>query len=57
VKPTHFFTATDTWIFAELEHARKRGITGLVRELEQELRNREEGAQNPEELIADTEQR
>jgi hypothetical protein len=57
VKSTHFFTATDTWIFAELQHARKRGITGLIRELEQELRNREEGAQNPEELIADAEQR
>jgi hypothetical protein len=57
VKSTHFFTATDTWIFAELEHARKRGIAGLVRELEQELRNREEGARRAQEFIDYIEQR
>ncbi len=57
MKATHFFSATNTWIHFKLEEARRQNITGLITELEQELRNREEAERRGEEWIAYIEQR
>lgn len=57
MKATHFFSATNTWIYFKLEEARRQGVAGLITELEQELRNREDCDRRDEEPLRYIEKR